>query len=88
MLVATRVVRSGNRLGTEGFHQPGKKIGIMAIDVLTHMREAIGGARMKELGAWLGVNQSALSDRIRRNTMPTRRLRLFEAGTVTIHLGS
>ena len=50
--------------GTEGFHQPGKKIGIMAIDVLTHMREAIGGARMKELGAWLGVNQSVLSDRI------------------------
>ena len=44
----------------EGFHQPGKKIGIMAIDVLTRMREAIGGARMKELGAWLGVNQSAL----------------------------
>ncbi|MBS5374869.1 helix-turn-helix domain-containing protein [Bilophila wadsworthia] len=60
----------------------------MAIDVLTRMREAIGGARMKELGAWLGVNQSALSDRIRRNIMPIRRLRLFEAGTVTIHLGS
>lgn len=36
---------------------------------------------MKELGAWLGVNQSALSDRIRRNIMPIRRLRLFEAGT-------
>lgn len=72
----------------EGVHQPNKKIGIMAIDVLTRMREAIGGARMKELGAWLGVNQSALSDRIRRNTMPIRRLRLFEAGTVTIHLGS
>ena len=48
----------------EGFHQPGKKIGIMAIDVLTHMREAIGGARMKELGAGLGVNQSVLADRI------------------------
>ena len=44
----------------EGVHQPDKKIGIMAIDVLTRMREAIGGARMKELGAWLGVNQSAL----------------------------
>ena len=50
MLIATREVRCGNRLGTEGFHQPGKKIGIMAIDVLTRMREAIGGARMKELG--------------------------------------
>ena len=60
----------------------------MAIDVLTRMREAIGGARMKELGAWLGVNQSVLSDRIRRNTMPTRRLRLVDAGTGTIHLGS
>ena len=41
-----------------------QKIDIMAIDVLTRMREAIGGARMKELGAWLGVNQSVLSDRI------------------------
>ncbi len=47
----------GNR---KGFINPAKKIGIMAIDVLTRMREAIGGARMKELGAWLGVNQSAL----------------------------
>ena len=44
--------------------------------------------RLYDSGIWLGVNQSALSDRIRRSIMPIRRLRLFEAGTVTIHLGS
>ena len=60
MLIATREVRYGNRLGTGRVSSNRKKIGIMAIDVLTRMREAIGGARMKELGAWLGVNQSAL----------------------------
>ena len=88
MFIATREVRCGNRLGTGRGSSTRQKNWYYG-NRCTHAHEGgHRGARMKELGAWLGVNHSALSDRIRRNTMPIRRLRLFEAGTVTIHLGS
>ena len=63
----------------EGFHQLGRDeySKVMAIDVLTRMKEATGAATMKELAIWLGVRQADLFDVIRRNIIPIRWLRLL-----------